>query len=39
MQVGVAVATIITWGLLNVLRVDQQGWINNFSVSHTGNPP
>ena len=31
-QVGVAIAVTAAWSLINALRVDQQGWVNNFAA-------
>jgi amino acid transporter len=31
-QVGVAIAVCAAWSVINALRVDQQGWVNNFAA-------
>ena len=31
-QVGVAIAVCAAWSLINALRIDQQGWVNNFAA-------
>ena len=31
--VGVAIAVCLVWSILNALRVDQQGWVNNFAAT------
>ena len=31
-QVGIAMAIVVCWSLLNLTKVDQQGWLNNFSM-------
>jgi len=31
-EVALAIATTAVWGLINALRVDQQGWVNNFAA-------
>ena len=32
-QVGVAIAVCAAWTLVNVLRVDEQGWLNNLAAA------
>ena len=31
-QYGISIAIMVFWGLCNALRVDKQGWINNFAT-------
>ena len=31
-QVGLAIAVLFVWDILNVLRIDELGWINDFAV-------
>ena len=31
-QVGVAIAVCAAWSVINLLRVDQQGWLNNLAA-------
>lgn len=31
--VGIAIAISFFWALVNILRVDQQGWVNNFATA------
>ena len=31
-QVGISLAVAVFWAILNLMRVDEQGWVNNFSA-------
>lgn len=31
-QVGIAIAVCFVWSVINALRIDQQGWLNNLAM-------
>eukprot|EP00004_Rigifila_ramosa_P022948 TRINITY_DN6379_c0_g1_i3.p1 TRINITY_DN6379_c0_g1~~TRINITY_DN6379_c0_g1_i3.p1 ORF type:complete len:528 (-),score=99.97 TRINITY_DN6379_c0_g1_i3:86-1639(-) len=32
-QVGISIAVIVVWSIMNTMRTDQQGWLNNFAIA------